>query len=140
MVARVCKEFVVLQENLKKITELWKREELKLAKPLLESEIIDTFANLRIPISKEVIDVYSNLGGMIDWGTDSICFSLWTVEKIVEENGLNLDLTFFADFLINSHLYGFKFENEDISSIHIYHGANDMKKSPIRSMNFLKTI
>lgn len=122
----------MLQENLKKISKIWRLEGLNLAEPLPESEILDGFAKLRGSVSKEVIDVYSNVGGMIEDGMDSICFSFWTIEKIIEVNnrlaGLSSDLVFFADFLIESHLYGFKFENEKVSSIHIYFGENQVVK------------
>ncbi len=128
MVACEGQSLIVLQENLKKISKIWKSEGLNLAEPLSKNEVVDNFANLGILISQEVITVYSNLGGMIDWGTDSICFSFWTIDRILEENESNIKLTFFADFLINSHLYGFKSENENVSSIHIYHGANDTEK------------
>lgn len=119
----------MLRENLKKVGELWRKEGLNLANPLSEKEVINTFANLGVLLSKDGIEVYSNLGGMVDWGTDSVCFSFWTIEKLIEENEVNSELVFFADFLIHSHLYGFKFENESISSIHIYYGENEIKKS-----------
>lgn len=118
----------MLTENLGKVNRIWAQEGLELDKSLSEVEVIETFANLKILISKDVVDVYSNLGGMTDWGTDAICFSFWTIDKIVEENKSNSGLTFFADFLINSHLYGFKFKDEDVSSIHIYYGENDIEK------------
>jgi hypothetical protein len=118
----------VLVENVKKVEQIWKNEDLKLSKPLSENEVVECFANLGILLSREVIDVYSNIGGMIEESMDSICFSFWTIERILTENKPNSELTFFADFLINSHLYGFKFENQNTSSIHIYHGENDTKK------------
>jgi hypothetical protein len=118
----------VLQDNLKKISEIWKKEGLDLSKPLCVDEIKRSFAKFEILLSQDVIAVYSNLGGMIDWGMDSVCFSFWTIERILEENKSNSELTFFADFLINSHLYGFKFENENVSSIHIFYGENDSEK------------
>jgi hypothetical protein len=118
----------VLLENLKKVGELWKQDGLDLAKPLTKNEVIDNFAKLEILISRDIIDVYSNLGGMSDCDSDSVCFSFWTVEKIIEENESNSEFTFFADFLIESHLYGFKFENENVSSIHIYYGENEIEK------------
>ena len=118
----------MLLENLKNISELWKKEGLNLAKLLSPDEVKNAFTNLGILISSEVVEVYSNLGGVIDWESDSVCFSFWTLERVLEENGSNGELTFFADFLINSHLYGFKFENENVSSIHIYYGENEIEK------------
>ncbi len=118
----------MLVENVKKVEQVWKNEDLKIAEPLSENNVVESFANLGVLLSKEVIDVYSNLGGMIDENMDSVCFSFWTVERILTENKPNSELTFFADFLINSHWYGFKFENENVSSIHIYWGENQIEK------------
>ncbi len=122
----------MLQENLNKVNDLWKQQGLKLSKPLSENEVIDALSKLEILLSQEVIAVYSNLGGMIDNGTDSICFTFWTVNGILETNKrlarLSSDLVFFADFLIELHLYGFKYENEKFSSIHIYFGENQIEK------------
>jgi hypothetical protein len=118
----------VLLENLKKVKQLWKQDGLDLAEPLSENEVIDNFGKLGTLISRDIIDVYSNLGGMSDNDSDSILFSFWTIEKIIEENESNSEFIFFADFLIESHLYGFKFENENVSSIHIHYGKNDTEK------------
>jgi hypothetical protein len=118
----------VLVENIKKVEQIWKKQGLNIAEPFSENALIKSFANLKVLLSKDVIEVYSNLGGMADDDLDSICFTFWTVEKILKENKPNKELTFFADFLIYSHLYGFKFENENTSSIHIYWGENQIEK------------
>jgi hypothetical protein len=55
---------------------------------------------------------------MKDWGSDSHCWSLWTLDQLVEENSNRVDdFVAFGDFLICSHLYYFKFENDEISSV-----------------------
>jgi hypothetical protein len=59
---------------------------------------------------------------------DSECLSFWTVEKILRENKLNAEYVFFADFLIASHFYAFKFKAADSSSIYVYYGKNDRHK------------
>jgi hypothetical protein len=118
----------MLKTTLQKAEELWLKEDLILAKPIAPNDVITAFNNFGVSVSKDVSEVYSNLGGMKDWRMDSICFSFWTFERILEENKPNSELIFFADFLINSHFYGFKFENENVSSIHIYYGENDVEK------------
>lgn len=119
---------IVLVKNVKTAEQIWKNEGLKLAEPLPKNEVAKSFANLGVLLSKEVVEVYSNLGGMIDESMDSVCFSFWTVERILKENKTNSELTFFADGLINAHWFGFKFENENISSIHIYWEENQIEK------------
>ncbi len=118
----------MLVENVKKIEQIWKNEGLDLARPLSRIDIFNSFANFDILLSKDVIDIYSTIGGMTDNESDSVLLSFWTVEKILAENEPKQELICFADFLIYSHLYGFKFENEDTSSIHIYWGKNQIEK------------
>jgi len=78
---------------------------LSLAKPLLEAEIIKGFAKLDILLSRDVIEVYSNINGFSKNDIDSECLSFWTIEKIWGENQLNSEYVYFADFLIDSHFY-----------------------------------
>lgn len=131
---------IVLIENLKKIEQIWKSEGLKLGNPPPENLLVESFSSRGILISKDVIDIYSNLGGMTEDGIDDICFTFWRVDKILAEYQPNSGLTFFADFLIYSHLYGFKFENEHVSSIHIYWGKNQIEKVADSFSEFLKII
>lgn len=117
-----------LGESLKKVAETWHRECLKIVEPKSEKEIIEKLARLKMPISKDVIEVYSTLGGMEDCESDATCFSFWDIDKILEENKSYLsEFISFADFLIHSHSYYFKFETECVSSIHI-DGDNRVEK------------
>ena len=118
----------MLGENLRKVSGIWEKEGLELAKPFSKEELLEKFANLKIPFSQDAVEVYSNLGGMIDSESDSTFFSFWTIERLIEENEANSELVYFADFLINSHFYGFKFENEFVSSIHIYWSETQIEK------------
>lgn len=117
-----------LSESLKKVSEIWHKECLRLIAPKSEKEIVEKLANLKMPISQDVIEVYSTLGGMIDGESDVTFLSFWNIDKILKENETNTKLIAFADFLIYSHLYYFKFENEFVSSIHIWWGENDIEK------------
>ncbi len=119
---------IVLPDTLKKVTEFWKQECVNLAKPLLEAEIIKGFAKLDILLSDDVIEVYSNINGFSENDMDSECLSFWTIEKIWGENQLNSEYVYFADFLIDSHFYAFKYENSDVSSIHVHYSENDSYK------------
>jgi hypothetical protein len=118
-----------LDESLKKVGEIWHKECLKLTKPVSEKEIIEKLASLKIPTSQDVIQVYSTLGGMKDCESDATCFSFWEIDKILEENQPNSELVSFADFLIGSHFYCFKFENKFVSSIHIWEDTEKIADS-----------
>lgn len=119
---------MLLSKSLEKVSEIWKKECLNLVKPSPEKEIVEKFAKLKIPIARDVIEVYSTVGGMVDNELDSTLFSFWNIDKILEENESDSELVSFADFLIYSHLYYFKFKNEAVSSIHIYWDENDIEK------------
>lgn len=118
----------MFQENLEKVREKWELEGLNLAEPLSESDVIDSFTSLGISISKDVVEVYSNLNGFDENGMDSECLSFWTIEKILRENEANSEYIYFADFLIDSHHYAFKFENADFSSIHVHYSETSRFK------------
>ncbi len=117
-----------LSESIKEVCGIWKKECLELVEPFSENEIIEKFAKRELPIAQDVIEVYSNLGGMANDESDSVCFSFWNINKILEENKANAELISFADFLIYSHLYYFKFENEFVSSIHIWWEEDNIEK------------
>lgn len=119
---------MILSESLKKVADIWHKECLELVKPKSEKEIIEKLANLKTPISRDVVEVYSILGGMVDGESDATLLSFWDIDKILEENKPNCELIEFGDFLIYSHLYCFKFSNEFVSSIHIWWEENDIEK------------
>ena len=118
----------MVTENLRKVSENCKKEGLNLAKPLSEKELVEKFANLGILLSQDVIEVYSNFGGFDEDKMDSECLTFWTPEKILQENESNAEYVFFADFLIDSHHYAFKFQNVEISSIYVCYSETDRIK------------
>ncbi len=50
---------------------------------------------------------------------DNSLFSFWTLNQLVDANEkYKSDFTLFGDFLIDSHYCGFKYENENLSSVY----------------------
>lgn len=92
-----------------------------------EKELGEKLAKLGTPISLDVIEVYLTLGGMKDYESDETLLSFWNIDRILEENEPNSEFVSFADFLIDSHWYWFKYETEFVSSIHI-DGKNKIEK------------
>lgn len=117
----------MLRATLQKVNELWKKEGLSLAKPLLPTQLTRAFEKFNIPISKDVIEVYSTLGGMEDCESE-LFFSFWSIDQILEENEPNSEFIAFADFSIYAHLYYFEYETELTSSIHIWWSEKDIEK------------
>ena len=117
-----------LSESIKEVCGIWKKECLKLIESASEKECTEKLAELKTPIAQDVIEVYSILGGMADGESDSTLLSFWGIDQILEEYKQNSELIPFADFLIYSHLYYFKFENEFVSSIHIWWEEDNIEK------------
>lgn len=108
----------VLKEKLTKVIRQWREENLELSLPNSEQQIIDCFRSIERLLAKDILEFYSICGGMIDGDMGESLLSVWTIERIAEENSTSSELTYFADFLINSHLYAFKHENENTSSVY----------------------
>lgn len=108
----------MLKEKLTKAIKCWQEENLRLAPLNSEQQVIDCFLAIESLISKDILEFYTNFGGMIDGDMDESLLSVWTLEKITEENSLSSELTYFADFLIESHRYAFKYENVNTSSVY----------------------
>jgi hypothetical protein len=67
-----------------------------------------------------VLALYAATGGMEEGESDSHLWSLWSLEKVISETSrYSRPYIPFADFSINSHLYCFKYENEEESSVRI---------------------
>lgn len=107
------------KEILQKISEKWKKENLEIVSPYSEEKIQNSFDKIGKLVSKDIFQVYTTFGGMSEGEMDSNLLSFWNPDQLVVENSrLKSNLILFGDFLIFSHLYGYKYENEDISSVY----------------------
>ena len=118
----------MLKEKLAEAIKRWQKENLRLSPPNYEQQIIDCFLAVESLISKDILEFYSNFGGMINGDMDESLLSVWTLEMIVKENSASSELTCFADFLIDSHRYAFKYENVNISSVYSDYESEDFVK------------
>ena len=117
---RVGKNKKVHKDSHQKIFEKWQAEGLQVVSPYSEEQIKNSFDKIGKSVSADVLRVYTSFGG-IDWNQpmDSNLLSFWTLDQIVAENSARRsELVFFGDFLIFSHLYGYRYENENISSVY----------------------
>ncbi len=107
------------REILQKVIEKWKGENLEIISPYSEKQIQNSFDKIGKSVSKDVLQVYMTCGGLADGKMDSNLLSFWGLEQAVTENlEFKTDFTLFGDFLISSHFYGYKYENENISSVY----------------------
>jgi hypothetical protein len=118
----------MLQTHLQKVVDNWKKEGLKLEKPLLATELNAAFADSNITTAKEITELYSNFNGFADEELDSECITFWTIKKILSEYQKESQYVVFADFLIDSHWYAFKANDENTASVYLYYGDEDTTK------------
>lgn len=98
--------------------ERWKREDIVLRPPLEQSVVAAKFITLGRRCSRDVLALYAATGGMEDGECDSHMWSLWKLDRVVSEtDAYGRPYILFADFLINSHFYCFKYKNEEQSSV-----------------------
>lgn len=106
------------KEILQKVIEKWKMESLEIISPYSEKQIQNSFDKIGELVSRDVLQIYTTFGGLADEVMDSNLLSFWTLDQLVSENLLHKSgFVLFGDFLINSHFYGYKYENENISSV-----------------------
>ena len=76
--------------------------------------------------SRDVVALYCATGGMPDGESDCHAWSLWTLEQVVSEiSTYKRPHLIFADFLIHSHLYCFRYEDEWRSSVLVDYSSDE---------------
>jgi hypothetical protein len=100
----------------------WRREGVALLPPHDEREVVGALGRTGRPFSRDLVSLYSATGGMEDGVTDDNSLCLWTLERLVEESLKEpRTLLLFMDFLLDSHCYGLRYEDEETSSVHVEH-------------------
>jgi len=96
----------------------WQQSGLTLLSPNSEAAVCAALKATGRKYSRDVVDLYCTTGGMADDQSDARCWSLWSLNRIFSENSrYQRPYLLFADFLIDSHLYCFKYENSERSSV-----------------------
>lgn len=99
----------------------WQSRAVPLLPPPTNHEIETAFARLRHPLSDDIRRLYSATGGFADYECDCV-WSLWSLDRLVRENqNRDSEFLWFADFLISSHMYAFRYHNDEASVIYIDH-------------------
>lgn len=103
-----------------RVIQQWQTEEIELNSGLSEDELIHSEKNLGFVFPDQFKELYLKVNGFHnnDWRTNM--FSLWPIDRIIEEYNSSSDKNFigFSDYLINSHQIGF---NKDKIGIYKYH-------------------
>ena len=99
------------------VLKRWREEGIRLLPPMEETDVIAAMAKTGRKVSRDVVSLYCATGGMEDGEMDEL-FSLWPLERVVSESSCyGRPHIPFADFLINSHFYCFRYESAERSSV-----------------------
>lgn len=118
----------MLQNHLQKAINKWQNEDLKLEKPLSRAEVNAAFAKIDILPAKEIIELYSVFNGFNEGDLDAECMTFWTIKKMMAEYQKESQYVVFADFLLDSHWYAFKSNDENTASVYLYYGDEETTK------------
>ena len=107
---------IALQTALKR----WDRDGVRLLPTEEEAVVIASLNQTGRKVSRDVIDLYCLTGGMENGRDDAFGWSLWPLDRVVSETlSYKPPHILFADYLINSHCYCFKYQSEKTSSVHV---------------------
>lgn len=96
----------------------WQRAGITLNAALRESDVRAELDKTGRAYSRDVVDLYCATGGMDEGESDSHMWTFWSMERVVAENSrYERPHILFADFLMDSHLYCFRFESEERSAV-----------------------
>src|SRR5215207_2006381 len=99
--------------NLEGVINRWRDEGVSLLPPVDEADVIAALGKTGRRYSRDVVALYRATGGMAEGESDSYVWSLWPLGKVVAENAdYSRPHLLFADLLIHSHLYCFRYEDE----------------------------
>ena len=103
----------------------WRSQSVPLLPAATSDEIEIAFAQLNRPFSDDVRRLYSATGGFADYESDHL-WSFWSLDRLVRENqGRDSDYLWFADWLISSHMYAFRYISPAVSAVFIDHNSSE---------------
>jgi hypothetical protein len=109
---------VTLAATLDEVLKKWRAEGIDLRPPADAAHVIATLDSTGRKYSRDVVSFYCATGGMKDSACDPYCLSFWTLDEVVLENSTYArPHLLFADFLIHSYCYCFRYEDDERSSV-----------------------
>ncbi len=99
----------------------WKMEGVRLSPPESPQAIIDSFARVGAQASRDVVEFYSEFGGMEPMDND--CLKIWSLAEIVTDNSEHSEYgPIFADYLVSSWSFRLKYVDAGTSAVYVdYH-------------------
>jgi hypothetical protein len=98
-----------MESSITEILQQWKNEKIKLNRGASPDLIAKAEAATGFTFPEEFKELYKEVNGFSDLDWRENMFSVWPLERILEEYNDSDDKDFvgFSDFLINSHNIGF---------------------------------
>src|SRR4029078_12032930 len=110
-----------LRSVIEDVTHTWQQDGVPLLAPTDSAAVRTELSKTGQQISDDSVDLYCTTGGMAKNEMDSHCFSMWPFDQVVALNKKRSYLAF-ADFLIDSHFYGFVYESKARSKVCMDYG------------------
>jgi hypothetical protein len=107
---------------IEKAIEVWRAKGIKLLPPADEATILMVMKQIDRPVSRDVVGLYRRVGGFESSASDSHLWSFWPLARLGEAHrDYKRPYALFADYMINSHMYCFHYENAEVSSVYVDH-------------------
>jgi hypothetical protein len=114
----------------------WQDAGVNLLEPNEEAAVRTALDGINRKYSRDVVALYRLTGGMNRGDDDTRFWALWSLPQIVSENArYNRPHILFADFLINSHFYCFRYENPEESAVCIDYFNGEEPEAVARSVD-----
>ena len=108
------------------VVRKWRKAGVSLLPPADEASVIAALDKTGRRYSRDIVALYCATGGMPDGESDDHVWSLWPLEQVVSESSrYGRPHLPFADFLIHSHLYCFRYEDEGRSSVYMDYSSDE---------------
>lgn len=109
---------MTLLTTLDEVIGKWRAERITLLPPADAAHVTSTLDRTGRKYSLDVANFYCAFGGMKGGESDSYLMSFWPLDEVIVENSRYArPHLLFADFLIHSHCYCFRYEDDGRSSV-----------------------
>ncbi len=117
--------------NFDDVLKKWKDQGVDLLPAQDRATVIRMLDSTGKPYSEDVVTLYCSTGGMKYGTKDNHAWAFWSLEEVVKENAdfFSRPDLFFADFLIHSNYYLFRFESPERSSVWLDDGNELLAES-----------
>ena len=108
------------------VVRKWRKDGVSLLPPADVASVIAALDKTGRRYSRDIVALYCATGGMPDGESEDHVWSLWPLEQVVSESSsYGRPHLPFADFLIHSHLYCFRYEDEGRSSVYMDYSSDE---------------